>query len=103
MLVCSARSRSGSAMISVPELIVASSIPRLVHDRAHHLYSVRSTLRARWMRVGMPSADTEMEADVNVRLADPRGGARPRAMERVSAMEIDVAQMAGLAYAPGGG
>ncbi len=33
----SARSRSGSAMISVPELIVASSIPRLVHDSAHHL------------------------------------------------------------------
>ncbi len=27
----------GSAMISVPELIVASSIPRLVHDSAHHL------------------------------------------------------------------
>ena len=25
-------------MISVPELIVASSIPRLVHDSAHHLY-----------------------------------------------------------------
>ena len=37
MLTPSARSRSGSAMISVPELIVASSIPRLVHDRAHHL------------------------------------------------------------------
>ena len=35
--VCSARSRSGSAMISVPELIVATSIPRLVHDSAHHL------------------------------------------------------------------
>ena len=31
------RSRSGSAMISVPELIVASSIPRLVHESAHHL------------------------------------------------------------------
>ena len=36
-LVCRLRSRSGSAMISVPELIVASSIPRLVHDSAHHL------------------------------------------------------------------
>ena len=36
-LVCRLRSRSGSAMISVPELIVASSIPKLVHDRAHHL------------------------------------------------------------------
>ena len=33
----SARSRSGSAIISVPELMVASSIPRLVHDRVHHL------------------------------------------------------------------
>ena len=30
-------SRSGSAMMSVPELIVASSMPRLVHDSAHHL------------------------------------------------------------------
>ena len=28
---------SGSAMISVPELIVARSIPRLVQDSAHHL------------------------------------------------------------------
>jgi len=37
MLVCSAVSRSGRAMISVPELIVASSIPRLVQDSAHHL------------------------------------------------------------------
>ena len=37
MLVCSARSRSGSAMISVPELIVASSMPRLVQESAHHL------------------------------------------------------------------
>ena len=36
-LVWRLRSRSGSAMISVPELIVASSIPRLVHDSAHHL------------------------------------------------------------------
>ncbi len=36
--VCRLRSRSGSAMISVPELIVASSIPRLVQDSAHHLY-----------------------------------------------------------------
>ena len=36
-LVCRLRSKSGSAMISVPELIVASSIPRLVHDSAHHL------------------------------------------------------------------
>ena len=34
---CRERSRSGKAMISVPELIVASSIPRLVHDSAHHL------------------------------------------------------------------
>ena len=34
---CRARSRSGNAMISVPELIVASSIPRLVQDNAHHL------------------------------------------------------------------
>jgi hypothetical protein len=25
-------------MINVPELIVASSMPRLVHDSAHHLY-----------------------------------------------------------------
>src|SRR3954471_14523814 len=25
-------------MINVPELIVAISIPRLVHERAHHLY-----------------------------------------------------------------
>ncbi len=36
-LVWRLRSRSGRAMISVPELIVASSIPRLVQDRAHHL------------------------------------------------------------------
>ena len=36
-LVWRLRSRSGSAMIRVPELIVASSIPRLVHDNAHHL------------------------------------------------------------------
>ena len=36
-LVWRLRSRSGSAMISVPELIVASNIPRLVHDNAHHL------------------------------------------------------------------
>ena len=34
---CNDRSRSGRAMISVPELIVASSIPRLVHESAHHL------------------------------------------------------------------
>ena len=37
IVVPSARSRSGSAMMSVPELIVASSMPRLVHDSAHHL------------------------------------------------------------------
>src|SRR3954464_13003060 len=37
-LVPRLRSRSGSAMISVPELIVASSIPTLVQERAHHLY-----------------------------------------------------------------
>ena len=36
-LVCRLRSRSGSAMISVPALIVARSMPRLVHDSAHHL------------------------------------------------------------------
>jgi len=36
-LVPSARSRSGSAMISVPEFSVASSIPRLVRESAHHL------------------------------------------------------------------
>ena len=30
-------SRSGSAMTSVPELIVASSMPRLVQLNAHHL------------------------------------------------------------------
>ena len=34
---CSERSRSGSAMISVPELVAASSIPRLVQESAHHL------------------------------------------------------------------
>jgi hypothetical protein len=42
--VCSERSRSGNAMISVPELIVTSSIPRLVQDSAHHLYSPRRNL-----------------------------------------------------------
>jgi len=31
------RSRSGRAMIRVPELIVASNIPTLVHESAHHL------------------------------------------------------------------
>ena len=36
-LVWSARSRFGRAMISVPELTVASSIPKLVHEIAHHL------------------------------------------------------------------
>ena len=36
-LACSASSRSGSAMISVPELSVASSIPKLVQESAHHL------------------------------------------------------------------
>ena len=37
MLVPSDRSRSGRAMISVPELIVASSIPSDVQESAHHL------------------------------------------------------------------
>src|SRR5829696_3570034 len=41
MLVCRERSRSGSAMISVPELIVAMSMPRPVHDSAHHGGGVR--------------------------------------------------------------
>ncbi len=36
-VVCRLRSRSGSAMISVPELTVASSIPRLVQESTHHL------------------------------------------------------------------
>ncbi len=36
-LVCRLRSRSGRAMIRVPELIVASSMPSDVQDRAHHL------------------------------------------------------------------
>jgi hypothetical protein len=36
-LVWSDRSRSGSAMISVPLLTVASSMPALVQDSAHHL------------------------------------------------------------------
>ena len=31
------RSSAGSAMINVPELMVASNMPRLVHDSAHHL------------------------------------------------------------------
>ena len=36
-VVWSERSRSGRAMISVPELSVARSIPTLVHESAHHL------------------------------------------------------------------
>jgi hypothetical protein len=44
-------------MISVPEFVAASSIPRLVHDSAHHLYS-RSALAL--MR--------DLEADVNVKI-----------------------------------
>ncbi len=36
-LVCSERSSSGRAMISVPELVATSSMPRLVHESAHHL------------------------------------------------------------------
>ena len=36
-LACSERSRSGRAMINVPELVAASSIPRLVQESAHHL------------------------------------------------------------------
>ena len=31
------RSRLGRAIISVPELVAASSIPRLVQESAHHL------------------------------------------------------------------
>ena len=34
-------------MISVPELIVASSIPRLVHESAHHLVVVVVLVDAR--------------------------------------------------------
>ena len=36
-LVPRERSKSGRAMMSVPELMVARSIPKLVHERAHHL------------------------------------------------------------------
>src|SRR5450759_5311482 len=35
--VCRLLSRVGRAMISVPELIVAISMPSDVHDNAHHL------------------------------------------------------------------
>jgi len=36
-VVPNARSSSGSAMISVPEFVATSNMPRLVHDSAHHL------------------------------------------------------------------
>ena len=39
-------------MISVPELIVARSMPRLVQDSAHHLYCSCSA----WTPKAMPTA-----------------------------------------------
>src|SRR5947209_1425535 len=56
-------------MISVPELIVASSIPRLVHDRAHHLY-VSS------LPPSLPAIRILSEAYVSVSLATRRGSAK---------------------------
>ena len=44
-------------MISVPELIVASSMPRLVHDSAHHLYESWSELNAEAARVPVALAE----------------------------------------------
>src|SRR4051812_19096117 len=70
MLVCNARSRSGRAMISVPELIVARSIPRLVHDKAHHLYcSCSAWTPILRRRAVADSIAIEQDLNVNVRFS----------------------------------
>src|SRR2546423_15419689 len=56
-------------MMSVPELMVASSIPRLVHDRTHHLCSMRSVPKARCRCARTKELVPETEADVSVSLS----------------------------------
>src|ERR1700722_11737537 len=56
-------------MISVPGLVAASSIPRLVQDSAHHLYCSWSALT--------PKRDVEVDVNVKITIAAlwsiPRG------------------------------